>query len=106
MVTNNLFADLPNRLPEELITVLAQNDHVRVERIVSTGHKSPESFWYDQNETEWVIVLKGEASLRFHGEDAPRVLLPGDYVTIPANRRHRVESTSTLVPTVWLAVFF
>ena len=53
----NLFADIPNALPEELIEVLAENRHVRIDRIVSTGHASPEGFWYDQ--AEWVVVLKG-----------------------------------------------
>ena len=29
---------------------------------------------------------------------------PGDYVTIPAHKRHRVEWTTPEEPTVWLAV--
>ena len=57
---NSLFADLPSNLPKELVEVLAENKHVRIERIISTGHASPDGFWYDQNEAEWVIVLKGE----------------------------------------------
>ena len=106
MSTTNLFADLPNDLPKELVEILVDDAKVRIERIVSTGHQSPEGFWYDQNETEWVILLKGEAMLRFQNEDLPRQMFPGDHVTIPAHRRHRVESTSTDGPTVWLAVFF
>lgn len=58
---NNLFADLPTDLPEELVEVLTENKHVRIERIISTGHASPDDFWYDQDEHEWVVVLKGEA---------------------------------------------
>ena len=27
---------------------------LRIERIVSEGHVSPEGFWYDQDEPEWV----------------------------------------------------
>jgi len=50
----SLFDDLPTTLAEELITVLASNQHVRIERIVSTGHTSPAGFWYDQSEHEWV----------------------------------------------------
>lgn len=56
-VLDNLFADLPDTLPEERIEVLANNGHFRIERIVSTGHASPEDCWYDQNQTEWVVVL-------------------------------------------------
>ena len=54
---NNLFAGLPTDLPEELVDVLAENKHDRIERIVSTGHASPDGFWYDHEEAEWVIVL-------------------------------------------------
>lgn len=103
---NNLFAGLPADLPEELVEVLAQHKHFRIERIVSTGHTSPEGFWYDQDDAEWVIVLKGEARLRFEGVEQPLSMKPGDHVAIPAHRRHRVEWTSPNEPTVWLAVFF
>lgn len=102
----NLFTDLPTDLPAELIDVLTQNKHVRIERIVSTGQASPEGFWYDQDEAEWVVVLKGEAKLLFEGDAEPLPLKPGDHVTIPAHSKHRVEWTSPDEPTVWLAVFY
>lgn len=102
----NLFTDLPTDLPAELIDVLTQNKHVRIERIVSTGQASPEGFWYDQDEAEWVVVLKGEAKLLFEGDAEPLPLKPGDHVTIPAHSKHRVEWTSPGEPTVWLAVFY
>lgn len=102
----NLFTDLPTDLPAELIDVLTQNKHVRIERIVSTGQASPEGFWYDQDEAEWVVVLKGEAKLLFEGDAEPIPLKPGDHVTITAHRKHRVEWTLPDEPTVWLAVFY
>ena len=100
----NLFDDLPDDMPGELIEVLARSDKTRVERIVSTGQQSAPDFWYDQDENEWVIVLKGKARLQFEEEEVS--LDPGDYVFIPAHRRHRVSWTSPDEPTVWLAVFF
>ena len=100
----NLFSELPSSLPEELIEKLVDAPEVRIERIVSTGHSSPPGFWYDQAESEWVIVLRGEAVLAF--EDEEQVLKPGDYVLIPAHRKHRINSTSSTEPTVWLAIFF
>lgn len=103
---NNLLGDLPTALPDELTEVLASSPHVRIERIISTGHCSPEGHWYDQAEHEWVAVLTGEAVLRFEDEEAPLLLKPGDHVNIPARRKHRVESTSSTEPTVWLAVFY
>ncbi|APZ93301.1 nif11 domain/cupin domain protein [Fuerstiella marisgermanici] len=102
---DNLFADFPTAVPEELVNVLAQSTSVRIERIVSTGHASPKDFWYDQDEHEWVVVLQGEGKLLF--DDAESVhLRPGDHIGIPAHKKHRVEWTSPDEPTVWLAVFY
>jgi cupin 2 domain-containing protein len=101
---SNLYADIPQMLPEELIEILVDSKDVRIERIVSTGHASPPGFWYDQPESEWVVVLHGEAVLEF--EDEKRHMVPGDFVLIPPHRKHRVSSTSMKEPTVWLAVFF
>ena len=102
----NLFAGLPRGLPEELTETLAASRHVRIERIISTGQASPDGFWYDQAEHEWVVVLWGEAVLEFFEKDKTRPLAPGDYVLIPPHEKHRVASTSPHEPTVWLAVFF
>ncbi len=102
----NLFSNLPTDLPEELTEVLAAGQEVRIERIVSTGQASPPGFWYDQALSEWVVVLQGGAKLLFEGDSEPLHLSPGDYVNIPAHRKHRVEWTSPDQPTVWLAVFY
>ena len=59
----NLFEDLPSDLSKEVIEILAQSKIFRIERIVSFGQSSPDGFWYDQDQAEWVIVLKGEAKL-------------------------------------------
>lgn len=103
---SNLFAGVPDGTPGEVVTVLASSPHVRVERIVSRGHASPDGFWYDQDRAEWVAVLTGAARLRFEGDDHPVEMRPGDWVNIPARRRHRVEWTAPDEPTVWLAVFY
>lgn len=100
----NIFNDLPAQLPKELVQILVQAANVRIERIVSHGHASPEDFWYDQDQHEWVIVLKGAARLRF--EDALIELKAGDFVNIPAHKKHRVEWTTPVEPTIWLAVFY
>ncbi len=106
MTVPNLFADLPDDLPEELFDQLAVGGNVRIERIVSTGHSSPDGFWYDQDQAEWVVVLKGTARLRIDGDDEPIELKPGDWINIPAHKRHRVEWTDPDQPTVWLAVHY
>lgn len=102
--TVNLFAGLPTRLPDELVTTLLEAADVRVERIVSHGHASPEGFWYDQHQSEWVVLLTGAARLGF--EDETVEMKPGDSVNIPGHRRHRVEWTTPDEPTIWLAVHY
>lgn len=101
---SNLLADFPQRLPEELVTALLEAANVRIERIVSHGHASPEGFWYDQDQHEWVVVLKGAAKLQF--EDGMVEMKPGDFINIPAHKKHRVEWTTPDEPTVWLVVHY
>jgi cupin 2 domain-containing protein len=100
----NLFAKVPRALGAEEVSVLAQEGSTRIERIVSTGQASPPGFWYDQDWTEWVVLLAGSAGVLFEGEIAPRVLAPGDWLEIPAHARHRVEWTDATQATLWLAV--
>jgi cupin 2 domain-containing protein len=104
-VPTNLFSDLPASLPEELIQPLLTTPGIRIERIVSHGHASPEGHWYDQDQHEWVMLLSGAARLRFEGEE-PIELMPGAYVNIPAHQRHRVEWTDLNQPTIWLAIHY
>jgi cupin 2 domain-containing protein len=106
MKTHNVYAGIPGEIAEELTEVISTGKGVRIERIVSRGHASPEDFWFDQDENEWVILLKGAARLRFAGQDKSLELTPGDYIHILAHARHRVEWTDPDEETVWLAVFF
>lgn len=106
MAIHNLFSNIPRQLADEIVETLAENRHIRVERIVSFGQASPLGFWYDQKQAEWVVVLCGAAKLRFEGDAEPLHLQSGDYVNIPAHRKHRVEWTTPDAPTVWLAVFY
>jgi cupin 2 domain-containing protein len=101
----NLLADLPVDLPHELFETLLEYDSLRIERIVSHGHASPDGFWYDQDQHEWVLLLKGGARLRFD-DDESLSLGPGDAINIAARRRHRVEWTMPDEPTVWLAIHY
>jgi cupin 2 domain-containing protein len=102
----NLLRDLPDTVAAELVDMLVEAATVRIERIVSHGQTSPDGFWYDQDEAEWVLVLAGAARLRFADEAEARALGPGDHIGIAAHRRHRVEWTDPMQPTVWLVVFY
>jgi cupin 2 domain-containing protein len=102
----NLFHPLPADLNEEVTETLVDAKSVRIERIVSNGQNSPDGFWYDQPDHEWVVVLAGAARLRFEDDETLLELAPGDAVNIPAHRKHRVEWTTPDAPTVWLAVHY
>ncbi|MGI9525313.1 MAG: cupin domain-containing protein [Hyphomicrobiaceae bacterium] len=78
---------------------------LRLEHIVSNGQASPDNYWYDQEEAEWVVVLSGSAGIAIDGEPIERVLKPGDALYLPARCRHRVTWTDAGMPTVWLALF-
>jgi len=100
----NIFSDLPNDLSEEVFEVMASSNDLTIERIVSKGHTSPETGWYEQEKHEWVMVVKGHAILMF--EDGERELKSGDYVNIPAMQKHKVSWTDPEQETVWLAVHY
>lgn len=106
MQANHIHADIPAVLPTELVHVLAAGNGTRIERIVSQGHCSPPGFWYDQTENEWVLLLQGQALLRFEQPDRTLRLEAGSYVNILAHEKHRVEWTTPETETIWLAVFY
>ena len=103
---NNLLADIPAELPEELFNTLLSGRDFRLERIVSRHHATPAGEWYDQDEHEWVLLISGEAALEIEGRDTLLVLAPGDHALLPARCRHRVAWTAAEQDTVWVALFF
>lgn len=109
LFVTNLFEEIPADLPQELVDVLAEGSgKVRIARLVSRGHASPDGFWYDEEEFEWVVLLRGSAVLSHEdsasGEVSAITMKPGDWLLIPPHCRHRVESTSPDEDTIWLAV--
>jgi len=102
----SLFEGIPSELSEELFDTISSTDDVNIERIVSRGHASPEGFWYDQENNEFVLVVKGSAGLKLENEDDIVVLKAGDYFNIEAHVKHRVEWTDSTCETVWLAVHY
>ncbi len=106
MEAENIFATIPVQLPEELTEALACSPHVKIRRIISRGHRSPADCWYDQEQNEWVLLLKGGAGLAFENVPDITELKPGDYINIPAHVRHRVAWTADDEDTVWLAIHY
>jgi cupin 2 domain-containing protein len=81
---NNIFDNVPETIPAELLQTLLNTDNIRIERIVSHGHASP---------------------IQFEG-DEPVDLIPGSFMNIPAHQRHRVDWTEPNEPTIWLAIYY
>lgn len=105
MKPKNIFQNIPQDLDKELFEPLLEQRSLTIERIVSKGHQSPDSGWYDQEKNEWVMVIKGKAILIF--EDEPSIQLSaGDFVNIPCHKKHRVIWTDPDNETIWLAVYY
>lgn len=107
----NIF-NIPAFIPEEVVETIHESalssggsSRIRIERILSAGQSSPEGFWYDQPENEWVLLIQGEARLAFD-DGSSFAMKAGDHILIEARRRHRVEFTSVEPPCVWVCVFF
>ena len=103
---DNIFSEIPKLISNEIFQEIIKTKAVKIERIISKGHSSPKNFWYEQEQNEWVMVLKGRARLRFQGTEGIIEMRPGDYLKIPAYCKHRVEWTDPHQETIWLAVFY
>lgn len=105
MKKSNIFGLIPHPLKDELFEEIVSKGGVKIERIVSFGHTTPEYEWYDQRSNEWVILLQGEAIISFLNEDDVS-LKAGDYINIPAHKKHRVSWTKPDEESIWLAVYY
>ena len=103
LITENIYNDIPEKLPNELLQILFQNNSLRIERIVSKGHSNPVNEWYDQDGDEWVLLIQGRARLQL-AEQGMIDLKPGDHLLLPAHQRHRVDWTDPDIETIWLAI--
>lgn len=100
----NLFENIPTELKDERFEDILTSKNVKIERIVSKGHSSPKSGWYDQEKDEWVLVLQGEAIIAFENKEVR--LMAGNYLNIPAHVKHKVAWTLPDKETIWLAVHY
>ena len=80
---------------EEYTETMLSGDNWRLERIISRGHVSPEGFWYEQNEDEWVTVLRGEGEIMW-ADGTKCTLKSGESVLIPQKCRHRVSGAASV----------
>jgi cupin 2 domain-containing protein len=97
-VEGNLFRHDPPPATGERFEVLCRVGGVRIERIISSAVPVPGT--YVQHDDEWVVLLRGTATLRIHGKALE--LSAGDHTFLPAGLAHEVERTSA--DALWLAV--
>lgn len=105
MKINNLFKAIPEDLDKEVFECLTEKGQFKIERIISKGHTSPDKGWDFQKQDEWVVVLKGAATLSFEN-GVQENLKVGDYINIPAQTKHKVNWTKPDEETIWLAVHY
>lgn len=86
---------------EEISEVLDQGKNFRFVRTLSKGHTTD---WMVQDETEWVLLFRGQARLQKEGEEEI-TLHPGDAITIHAGEKHRVTWTTPDEVTVWACIY-
>lgn len=78
---------------------LHQSKGLKIEAIRSRLSEPGEH--YNQEDDEWVVLIRGEASLEVEGKIY--ALREGDSLFLPKHTRHQVLSTSD--DALWLAVF-
>ena len=100
----NIFTQIIVDKKEERFFEIFKNEIIKVEKIVSNGQKSPKNFWYEQEKSEFILLLEGFAVLEFENREVE--LIKGGCLNIIAMEYLRVKFTSLDEPSVWFAVFY
>jgi len=82
----------------EEFKLLLEHKNIKIMRIVSSHKLQPQE--YIQDEDEWVLILKGRATLIVESKKIK--LSKGDTLFIPAKSRHKIKKVKK--GTVWLAI--
>jgi cupin 2 domain-containing protein len=82
----------------EEFTTLLKHKNIQINNIVSSDKL--EDKLYIQDEDEWLVLIKGKATLLLDGET--KILEDGDTLFIPAKTPHKI--LSTIKGTLWLTV--
>ena len=98
MQIDNHFTGIAPPAQGERFDVLLDHRNLVVERIVSSGDVTPQT--YVQPQDEWVVLIQGDALLDVDG--TPVELKAGDHVFLPAHVPHTVRRVSD--GAIWLAV--
>jgi len=97
MLMGNLFAGAEPPLTGERFETLLAHKNLAIERILSSAGTTPTE--YVQPQDEWVVLLRGEATLEIAGNAVE--LRCGDYLFLPAGTPHSVRRVAE--GAIWLA---
>lgn len=103
---DNLLAHPVPAAGAEAVLDLQRGEGWRLQLIHSCDHSSPDGFWYDQDEHEWLLVLRGSARLRLREPEEECDLSVGDVLVLSPHRPHRVDRTDPSPGTLWLTLFW
>lgn len=104
MLKSSIFNEVEILRGEEFFETLHSGRNIKIERIISLDHSTPDNEIYDQGWDEWVMVVTGNAIIRFLEPEVDIELQDGDFVFIPAQKKHRVIFTDKEKITIWLAI--
>ena len=91
-----------NVLQSEHFLDLLVYKNIKIERIVSCGHVTKDE-WLQQSNLEWVVVVQGEACVKYDNGDE-FYLSSGTSLSIAPFQKHKVTYTSTNPVCIWLAI--
>ncbi len=104
MVRGSIFKFTEKRIERgETFETLLRSKSLLLEKIMTHGELKSPGKWYDQEKDEWVMLVQGKAILEF-GDKKHIEMLKGDYLIIPAHKKHRVLETSDNPDCIWLAL--
>jgi cupin 2 domain-containing protein len=104
MLKSSIFNEVEIQKGQEFFETLHSGRNIKIERIISLDHSTPDSEVYDQSSDEWVMLVTGNAIIRFLEPEVDIELQDGDFVFIPAQKKHRVILTDKEKITIWLAI--
>ncbi|MEG1509747.1 MAG: methylated-DNA--[protein]-cysteine S-methyltransferase [Clostridia bacterium] len=90
---------------EEKHIIVEKSDSYCKEYICSCGFCNDKNFFYNQAQTELVIILQGEAILMLEN-DKFLTLKKGESFKIPPHLKHQVKQCSQAPYCVWLCLFY
>jgi cupin 2 domain-containing protein len=106
MKENNIYKIDEGLRTAEIFSTLFSNGNILIEKIISFGQITKSNEWLEQEKTEWMALLQGEAEILFENDNNKVKMKSGDYALIPSHCRHRVIFTTKEPPCIWLAVHF